>query len=198
VRKIQSKMIEWLDEKLKGNGLAEWAVKNKDPRVLMIEAAKACVGIREKTNKNDGPMVELIQKTLGGADKEPWCMAFVQTAIAYAETKCQVKSPLVHSEHCKTVWDRTVKTQRVESHPLPGAVAIWVYEGSSRGHTGIVLGADDNIFQAVEGNTTSGQKAGGGIIREGGGVYFTERDLQGFPKLSTRSKMKLVGFLKPF
>jgi len=198
VRKIQKEMLAWLDQKLSENGLAQWALKNKDPRVLMIEAAKVCVGIREKTNKNDGPMVELIQKTLGGAEKEPWCMGFVQTCVSYAEEKTGFKSPLVHSEHCKTVWDRSPKTQRVETHPLPGAVVIWVYEGSSRGHTGILLGADENIFQAVEGNTTSGQKAGAGIIREGGGVYFTEREMQNFPNITTRSKMKLMGFLKPF
>lgn len=190
-------MVLFLDKKLEGNGLAEQAIKDKNPRQLMIEAAKACVGIREKTNNNDGPMVELIQETIGLAGNEAWCMSFVQTMIAYAEFKTKVESPIHPSEHCLTVWGKTPKKQRVKTHPLPGAIAIWQHGKSSNGHTGVVLGADNKVFSAVEGNTTSG-KAGDKIVRDGGGVYFTERSMQKFPEVTQKTGMILVGFLKPF
>jgi hypothetical protein len=197
VRKIEVDMIKFFDEKLKLNGLAQQAIKEKNPRLLMIEAAKVCVGIREKSNKNDGPMVELIQETIGSASGEAWCMSFVQTCIAYAEFKTGIHSRVEASEHCLTTWNRTSKMMRVKSHPLPGAIAIWRHGTSTSGHTGIVLGADQKIFQAVEGNTSEG-KAGDKIVREGGGVYFTERSMQKFPEVTQKTGMILVGFLKPF
>lgn len=192
VRNIEAKMVQYLDEKLKNNGLAKLAIKNKDARTLMLEAAKVCVGIREKTGKNDGPMVKLIQETIGDANGEAWCMAFIMTCIAYAEKKTGVKSPIVASEHCMTTWNTTPKKQRVKYHPLAGAIAIWQHGTSQSGHTGFVISCDDKIFQAVEGNTNSGEDPKGEVVREGGGVYFTKRN-----KVKT-GNMKVVGFLKPF
>lgn len=198
MRKIEPKMLEWLDQRLILNGLAQDAIRTKNARQLMIEAAKACVGIREKTNRNDGPMVELIQETVGKAQNEAWCLAFVQTCIAYAEVRTGIKSPLTATEHCMTLWRNTPETQKVKRHPLPGAIAIWRHGSSTNGHTGIVLGADEGIMQLVEGNTSSGQTPNGEIVREGGGVYFTERSMQNFPRLQTGGSMKLQGFIRPF
>ncbi len=197
MRTIEVGMIMFLDKKLEGNGLAEQAIKDKDARQLMIEAAKVCVGIKEATGNNDGPMVELIQETIGSAGNEAWCLAFVQTCIAYAEFKTKIESPIYPSEHCLTTWAKTPKKQRVKYHPLPGAIVIWQHGSSSNGHTGIVLGADDKKFNAVEGNTTSG-KIGDKVESNGGGVFFTERSMQNFPELKTSQSMKIVGFLKPF
>lgn len=197
MRSIEIDMVLFLDKKLEGNGLALQAIKDKNPRQLMIEAAKVCVGIREKSNRNDGPMVELIQETIGSANNEAWCMSFAQSMIAYAEFKTQVLSLIHPSEHCLTTWNKTPKKQRVKTHPLPGAIAIWRHGSSTNGHTGIILGADNKLFQAVEGNTTEG-KYGDKIVRDGGGIYFTERSMQGFPDVSKKSGMILLGFLKPF
>lgn len=202
MRSIEPKMIEFLDQRLAENGLAQLAIKNKDARALMIEAAKVCVGIREKTNRNDGPMVELIQKTIGGANGEAWCMSFVQTCVAYAEVKTGQLSGLFPTEHCMTAWKKTDPKLRVKRHPLPGAIAIWNHyslgKPTSAGHTGITIGADEKTFNAVEGNTSSGQTPTGQIVREGGGVYYCARSMQGFPKISSHASMRLVGFLIPF
>lgn len=191
MRKIEKKMVEFIDGRLSANGLAQHAIETKNARALFIEAAKVCVGIREKTNRNDGPMVELMQETVGGAGREAWCMSFIQTCIAYAEEKTGVKSPIHSSEHCMTVWAETPKEQRVKRFPLPGAIIIWNYWPTQNGHTGCLLGTDGEVMQAVEGNTTAG-KVGDEVVREGGGVYFTERGFFG------SGRMKRVGFLKPF
>lgn len=193
MRKIEQKMVEFIDAKLASNGLAQAAIAKKDPRTLFRLAAEACVGIREKTGNNDGPMVELIQKTVDGkASHEAWCMAFMQTCLAYAEKKTGIRSPISSSEHCLTVWKNTPQEMRVRYSPLPGAIVIWQHGDSTSGHTGVVIGTDEMIFQAVEGNTTAGKDPNGKVIREGGGVYFTSRLRKG------NGDMKVVGFLKPF
>lgn len=190
---LQPEMIAYLDKKLKDNAMAKYAIDKRLPRILMVQAASACVGIREKTGHNDGPMVELIQKTIGGASGESWCMSFVQTCAAYAALKCRVPTKLFESEHCLTVWAESPKTQRVHFVPLTGAVAIWQHGETQNGHTGIVIGVAESVFHAVEGNTEAGaDDPDGRVIREGGGVYFTNR------KMSGQGNMKLVGFLKPF
>lgn len=197
-RHIDQKVIGFLDERLNNNGLANHALAANLPRVLLVEAAKVCVGIREKTGHNDGPMVEALQRCIGGAGREPWCMSFVQSMIAYVEFKfSQMSKDLLHSpiaptEHCMTCWRETPVTQRVEKTPLPGAIIIWRHGKSDSGHTGIVLGCGDKKMQAVEGNTEGGTDPNGEVIREGGGVYFTERSRFG------TGSMGVVGFLKPF
>lgn len=191
MRQIETKMVAWIDEKLKGNGLAQKALKDKNPRALMIEAAKSCVGIRETGGNNSGPMVELIQETIGGHGREAWCLAFVQTCIGYAEKKTNIASPIFPTEGCLNCWEETDKVQRVKLMPLPGAICIWRHGSSWQGHTGIILGCDESKMQLVEGNTESGIAAGR-VIRDGAGIYFTERSRSG------DGDMKVVGWLKPF
>jgi hypothetical protein len=197
MRKLPAKLEAYIDDKLKGNGLAQHAIKTKNARQVAIEAAKSLVSIKEKTNKNDGEMVELIQSVSGGKRGHAWCMYLIMAAIAYAEKKTGVKSPIPSSGHCMTVWNRTPAEFRVKTLPLPGAIAIWRHGNTSSGHTGMVMGADGKVMNLVEGNTTSG-KAGGTVVREGHGCYFTERSMQGFPNIKTTGSMKLVGFLVPF
>lgn len=192
MRHIQPEMVQYLDEKLFDNGLAQKMIADKNARGLMVEAAKVCVGIREKTNRNDGPMVELIQRTIGKAEGESWCMSFVQTMAAYAEVKTGMKCQLFESEHCLTVWNNSPIIQRVKFLPLPGAVGIWRHGVSTDGHTCIVIATDGVTFHAVEGNTNAGTDMGGKVERDGGGVYFTIRSMSG------NADMHIVGFLKPF
>jgi hypothetical protein len=191
-RELENKMIEFLLAKLEGNGLFVDAVKKKDARTIFLLAAEACVGIRESGGNNKGPLVELMQKTIGGASAEAWCMSGVQTWLGFAEYCTGVKSPVAVSEHCLTVWNNTPKEQRVKSIPGPGAIAIWRHGLTQSGHTGVVRAWLEKIFKAVEANTESGLKSNGAVVRDGGGVYDTERSSSG------SGSMKLVGFLKPF
>lgn len=180
-------MINFLDAKLTANGLAQHAIDIKDARLLFGLACEACVGIMEKGGNNKGPMVELLQETIGSADKEPWCMSFVQTCLAYAEVKTGIKSPLFASEHCRSVWNETPKDQRVKRSPIKYAIVIWGMENSSSGHTGVVLdSAPGQWMKTCEANT------GGGSDRDGDGIFYKKRDW-----IRTGSLLKL-GFLKPF
>jgi hypothetical protein len=192
MRNIELGMVKFLETALKGNGLYNEAVKNKDARTVFRLAAQACIGIREVGGNNRGPMVRLIQQTIGDANAEAWCMSFVQTCLAFAEVRCGAKSPIHPSEHCMTVWNKTAKSQRVKTLPLPGAIIIWQHGKGPAGHTGIVEGCDGKIFTAFEGNTESGLDPKGKVERDGGGVYHTKRNISG------NGSMKVVGFLKPF
>lgn len=191
-RQIEKDLIDYLDNRLALNGLALYALKKKDARTLLVEAAKTCVGVREATGKNDGPLIRLFQETIGSAHGESWCMSYVMSMIAYAEVKTGVTSPIYASEYCTHVWTKTPNEQRVKKIPLPGAIAIWHRKDSTDGHTGIVTSYGDKNFYAVEGNTTSGLSSSEEVIAEGGGVYYTKRSNSGSPT------MMLRGFLKPF
>lgn len=192
MRKILPQMTAYLDDKLKENWDAKYAIKHKLPRFLMVEAAKACIGIKELTGDNDGPLIELIQKTVGNkAHNEPYCMSFVQTILAYTELKTGIKSNLFATEHCMTLWRKTPEEMFVKRNPLPGALIMWNKENTDSGHTGIVISSNEHFAMCVEANTTLSFNEGE-IQREGGGIYMTKR-----PRKSVGS-MILKGFIKPF
>ncbi|MEI6223084.1 MAG: CHAP domain-containing protein [bacterium] len=191
-RNIESKLVAYIDGKLAENGLAQEAIKNKDARLLLICAAHACVGIREKGGNNQGPLVELIQETVGGHSGERWCLSFVQTLIAYSEVKLGITSRFPVGEHCMTAWNQANDDLRVKFQPLPGAVIIWRHGTTSSGHTGIFLESDGGQMRCIEGNTESGVNGDGSIESDGGGVYLTKRSMK------QDGNMRVVGFLKPF
>jgi len=191
MRKIEPAMTTYLLKRLEGNGLAQEAIHARDARTVFRLAAQACVGIREVGGNNRGPMVTLMQETIGGPDPWPWCMSFVQTCLAFAEAVTGKYSPIYPHEHVVTVWSKTPKVQRVKVHPLAGAIAVWRHGKTLSGHTGIVESCDETIFDAYEGNTTY-TAPGDPVVRDGGGVARTVRSRKG------DGTMVLVGFLKPF
>lgn len=191
MRELKPELLKYIDDKLAGNAIAQNAILDKDPRTLMVEAAKACVGIREATNQNDGYYVELIQKTSGGRKGDAWCAFFVMSIIAYAELKTGLKSKVKHSGSCASIWNSCTSDMLVKYNPLPGGLCVWRHHNGS-GHIGIVVAADEETMFLVEGNTTSGLDPDGKIEREGGGCYFTKRSR------CPTGEMKIRGFIKPF
>jgi len=191
-REIKPEMIAFLDKKLSANGFAQDAIEKKEARELFAQAAEACVGIRESGGNNHGPFVELIQETVGRAEGEPWCMAFMQTCIAYVEHKLGVASRFPVTEHVMTAWNSAPEELKVKRYPKRGAIACWQKRGTSSGHTGMYR-EDDKLgqFSAIEGNTEAGV-SGKTVVRDGGGVYRTIRNYSG------NGNMILRGFLKPF
>jgi hypothetical protein len=192
MRNIEPKMVAFIDKKLALNGAAQEAIEKKDARSLMVFAAEACVGIRESGGNNKGPLVQLIQDTVGGVGAEAWCMSFVQTCIAYAEVKTGVKSPLLDTEHCTTLWNKTKASQKVKIFPARGAIIIWQHGKGPSGHTGFFLEGDGKSMRTIEGNTEAGFSKDGSVVREGGGVYLASRSMK------ANGTMKVLGFIKPF
>lgn len=191
-RELELKMLEFIDDRLAMNGLYLEALKNKDARTLMRLAAQACVGIKESGGNNKGPLVSLIQDTIGGPDHVAWCMSFVQTCIAYAELKTGKESPIFATEHCLTCWRETPVYQRVRILPLAGAIVIWQHGHGDAGHTGIVESCDGENMYCFEANTGGGVDPHGKVVREGDGIYHTHRSMHQI------GDMHVLGYLKPF
>jgi lysozyme family protein len=176
---IIAKMLE-IDPK--GFGLA---YSTKDALYLTGLAGRALTAlqVREKTNKNDGYMVEMIQKVGGGQKGWAWCMYEQQTCVGIAETLTGIKSDFPYSGSCAEVRGQAKKIPGLivafkDSHF--GDVWIKVYSNGT-GHTG---NFDSWISEGLtaylnEGNTTAGsEKPGGPVVREGGGSYRTARDIK--------------------
>lgn len=184
-RNIKPELVSLIDKKLASNGSAQLAIKNKDARNLMIFAAQACVGEKESGN-NKGAFVELCQKTVDGkASSEPWCMAFVQSMVAYAEIKTGKKSSLYPSEHCMTTLRKAKPEDRVKKIPAPGAIVIWEHKNTDKGHTAFVMEYKNKTMETIEGNT-------GKLFREGDGVYQKSRST------TKDDDMNVRGFIIPF
>jgi hypothetical protein len=191
-RKIEPAMVEFLDKKLASNGLAQKAIAEKEFRILFTLAMEALVGIKEEGGNNKGRMIVLIQETVGGHDREPYCMAAVGTCIAYCEVKTGIKSPFPVTEHCLTAWHNAPEELKVKTIPNRGAIPIWQHGKSQAGHTGVLTEwIGDGKFWTVEANTSSGVNAEGKIVREGSGIYHQLR------KVDPIGDMHLLGFLKP-
>lgn len=188
-RKITAKAFKFIDDKLKTNGAAQEAIKQKQARRLLRYVTDVCVGVKEHGGNNKGDMVEEFQKTVGGkAQGEAWCMAYAQTCIAYVEKKLGVQSPIFASEHCMTTWRNTPKKYRVKKIPAPMAMIIWKNGSTDSGHVAYMLDFQGNSKNQLtnEGNT------GGNSMRDGDGVYIKQRS-----KVKNGS-LVIQGYLIPF
>ena len=153
-RKIHADTIKLFDKLLENNALAQDSIVKNRARQLFVETAKSALGIKE-VSKNKGVEVELFQKTVGLSPGDSWCMAFMQSCIAYVEHKTAIVSPIYASGTCMEVWDNSPVEQRVKVLPLAGAIAIWQHlTNPIHGHTGMVLDCDGVSFHAIEGNTS--------------------------------------------
>lgn len=189
-RTLDPELITFITSALTRNAIAQNAIHDSDCRTLLVEVAKLFVGVKEATGHNDGKVVEQFQKTCGGRVGQSYCMYFVQTCIAYVELVTRIESPIIADGYCTDVWNAATPYLHVQAIPLHGAIAIWKHAGSDKGHTGIVVSADHNMFYTIEGNTSSGIDVGGKIVSDGQGVYFKKRDMH------PSGELMLRGFLK--
>lgn len=140
---------------------------------LLIQKAQSQVDVRESA-PNDGVEVRKYQAIIGKAEKEAWCMSFMQWVSLQVCTSLGITNPLHPSEHCATVWDNTQAKYRL-AKPKRGAVFIQKSRTSDDGHTGLCLDGNTPMFKTIEGNTNA---AGS---RDGDGVYENERYTTGTP-----------------
>lgn len=158
----------------------ELAYLTCDPLTIAGIAGDALVAlnIREKTNNNDGKLVELIQKVAGGKKGYAWCMYFEQARIAFAEQLTGVTSAYPKTGSCASARARMPKSMIIKKENLVyGDNCIKKYKSTGLGHTGMFRNwvKKHSVANLCEGNTTQG-KSGDKVIREGGGSYLTERD----------------------
>lgn len=216
MRKIKPELVSIVDTFLSKDNVAKQAIADKDSRTLLMCAVKACIGEHEVGGNNKGTFVELCQETVdNSANGESWCMAFVQSMLAYVEAKLNIISPIYSSENCLEVWENTSDAQIVQNYPLPGAITIWrhtkskdarktknpngvgkrAFRYSGAGHTGFILLYDNDPQEpdmtTIEGNTSSDAPK----TNSCDGVYEKKRNKIKEP---SNSDLEVVGFLIPF
>lgn len=153
----------------------------------LIDIAKKYIGTKEQGGDNRGPLVEMFQKAVNGkAERESWCMCFVQYCILQLEIQNNVKSKVFKSEHCLTVWNKSPKELRLKE-PQVGCLIIWQFANSISGHVGIVTKVNKATVETIEGNTSGSSVS---VVREGDEVAAKVRSKTG------SKAMKVIGYLK--
>ena len=130
------------------------------------------VGVRELTNHNDGPQVEIYLKTCGLGKGYAWCAAFVKWC--YIQCGIPTKSITAWAATCIN-WNHLVYSGgKFVSEPHAGDnITFWDYYNKRVCHTGLYhRRVNDIFFESVEGNTNEGGSS------EGDGVYRKKRSFK--------------------
>jgi hypothetical protein len=146
-------------------------------RTRVKDAYTKEIGVREATNKNDGPRVETYLRSTGLGKGYSWCAAFVH----FIFNECGVKNAI-------TAWSPTaynpknIVYEKGVLHKEPLAADVFqIYSVSMKRvcHTGFVnRRLNSRMVETVEGNTNP---AGS---REGGGVYKLIRSIKSLHRIS--------------
>jgi hypothetical protein len=127
------------------------------------------IGIREKSNRNDGSQVENYLQYTGHSKGAPWCAAFVSWCLGKAgiSNPQTAWSPALLPAK-RIIWKNTWQKEKIQ--PQAGDVfGIWYASKKRIAHCGFIDVWGDSIVITVEGNTN---EAGS---REGDGVYRKRR-----------------------
>ncbi len=155
-------------------------------RPAMTHAAKPWVDVKEQANDNRGVFIDMIGLTVDRKHKgEAYCMAWVQTILAFVELELNLVSLLKPTEGCLDLWNSTPAYLKTTKYPLPGYIAIWQHGTSPAGHAGFVLSVKDVYFKTIEANSVGPD----GITQ---GIFEHER------LFNDSGNMKLLGFISPF
>lgn len=185
-RQLDPELLQAMEASVKGSADFELAVANKLWRPAITHAAAPWEGVKELSNKNDGPFVDLTGLTVDRKHKgEAYCMAWCQTILAFVEYKLQIESQLKATEGCLDLWNSTPPAMKTTRYPLPGYFAIFQHGTSPAGHAEIVLKVSDYYFKTIGANTWSPDGKSQGI--------FTHERL-----FHDGGNMRLLGFLSPF
>ena len=132
-------------------------------RNRLVASAKAELGVREATGKNDGKRVEEYLAVAGLKKGLPWCAAFV--SWLYAQEG--FKKP-------RTGWSPDLfPTSRLARSALPGDVlGIYFQEYKRIAHVGLIEKVKGDWCFSYEGNTNTDGS------RNGDGVYYRLRHIK--------------------
>ena len=120
-----------------------------------LDTARSYLGTVEKTNHNDGPVVEKFLRSVGRKKGDSWCAAFVSYCLQAGE----VSYPGIHSGLARNFKLRSsLKAKDVligKYKILPGTIVVWEKGNTVFGHVGFVERWDKQSGITIEGNTCS-------------------------------------------
>lgn len=138
-------------------------------RARLVNIAENEIGVREKTNHNDGTRVlaylSLVKLKIG----DPYCAAFISFVFAGAG----LNQP--RSGWCPDLFP----SSRLARSALPGnIIGIYFPEKKRIAHVGLIVQQDDSWVTTIEANTNVTGS------REGDGVYKKRRNIRTIYKIS--------------
>lgn len=185
-RQLNPELLKSMEASVKGDADFELAITNNMWRPVMTRAAAPWCDVKEASNNNDGIFVGLTGLTVDGKHKgEAYCLAWVQTVLAFVEYKLGIESQLKATEGCLDLWNSTPPAMKTTRYPLPGYIAIWQHGDSPAGHAGLVMKVSEYYFKCLEANSFGPD----GITQ---GIYMHER------LFNDGGSMRLLGFISPF
>ena len=157
------------------NPQEQLSLKRGQIRTIYIQE----VGVREKSNKNDGERVAEYLKYTGLNEGYAWCAAFVSWSFSKAglkEPKTAWSPSLFPNK--RIVWQKN-QTSSNPNTPQQGDVFGIYYSNLKRiAHAGFVDEWGDKYVITVEGNTNDANS------REGDGVYRKRRPISSIYQVS--------------
>lgn len=186
MRKLEPDLIRSMRSSLAESEDYQFAKKQGLWRPAITHAAAPWVGVKELNNDNRGEYIDMIGLTVDRKHKgEAYCMAWVQTILAFIELELNLVSPLKSTEGCLDLWESTGPHLKTTRYPLPGYIAVWQHGTSRAGHAGIVVSVKDTYFKTIEANSFGPD----GVTQ---GIFYQER------LFNDSGKMRLLGFCSPF
>lgn len=181
----------------------------------VIKVAKSYSYVREKTNNNDAPEIDVFLKYARASKGDPWCAAFVTFCYKEAYEKYNRKSPVPRYASVSAITEyatkhpfefKVISTKAINwnvDHPIIGDMVSWKH-GSSvftgfgyKGHFGLDENYDEarNVY-TIEGNTKAG--AGGdqsGTVK-GNMKYGHEGVYERVRRMDLKSNFPIMFFVR--
>lgn len=101
-----------------------------------------------------------------GFDGVPWCGMFVSWCYAMAGCSLEKIGFAKGFAGCQTAVAHFKKTNQITKTPVAGDIVFFDWNKDGRfDHTGIFLRKiDDEIFESIEGNTSTSNQSNGGLV----------------------------------
>ncbi len=132
---------------------------------------KNLVGTTEKTNRNDGEVIEKIQKSCGLPKYAPYCNAMIYYSFAEAVEMLNLsvsEIPIPKQGLAQGTFKYAKKHGRMTPYiPQIGDMFVWYKRGAGYGHIGrIVVIGSFGWVHVIEGNTGNGKGKQGIFIKK--------------------------------
>lgn len=136
----------------------------------IVSIAKKYIGQTEKPNNAGFTSAEFEKKmkAVGFIPSQSWCAYFCELVYKEAMPQLSLELDKLFSASATKTYDNFKKAGYVISgKPSPGALAVWQYGSSWKGHIGIVTEIrSEKMFMSVEGNTNDKGGREGYIVAE--------------------------------
>lgn len=135
---------------------------------LLLDAARATLGVREDDGKNRGPHVDAWNAMVHAPPGSPWCAAWVYAMHQAVADTLTIDNPCPRTAGALKLWHKAPESCRREL-PAPGDVFVLdTGDPGGFGHVGIVESCSPagDAVTTIEGNTNAaGSREGNCVAR---------------------------------